>query len=89
MSGTLDAFIGPQIVKPKQDPGIYVQEKCSDCGKCLGRTEPQYTLKIKGEVKPYCRDCARKRLPKPKEEPRITEENCINAQTVFRRDVRR
>ena len=66
MSGTLDAFLEPQIVKPKQDPGIYVQEKCSDCGKLLGSNDPEYALKIKGEVKPYCRDCARKRLPKPK-----------------------
>jgi len=77
MSGTLDAFLGPQIVKPKQDSGIFVQEKCSDCGQLLGANKPMYALKIKGEVKPYCRDCARKRLPKPKpkEEQQEKEED--------------
>lgn len=96
MSETLDAFFGPQIVKTKQDPGIYIQEKCSDCGQILGSKNPLYTLLIKGEKKPYCRECAIKRLPKPKkesqeektEEPQVTEENCINAKTVFRRETR-
>jgi len=74
MSGTLDAFLGPEIVRPKQDPGIYVQEKCSDCGQLLGSKNPLYTLLIKGEKKPYCRECAIKRLPKPKPKEEIKEE---------------
>ena len=71
---TLDAFMEPQIVKPKQDSQIFIQEKCSDCGQVLDPTNPQYTLKIKGETKPYCRECAKKRLPKPKPKPQESEE---------------
>jgi len=84
---TLDAFMQPQLVKPNQhDSRIYVQEKCSDCGATLGANSPKYDLRIKGDVKPYCRDCARKRLPKPKpEESEEQETGCINAHTVFRR----
>ena len=85
---TLDAFLQPQVVKPKQDPGVYIQQKCSDCGKLLG-AEPWTALRIKGEVKPYCRECARKHLPKPKPketEEENKEEGCINSHTVFRRN---
>ena len=78
MSGTLDAFLEPQIVKPKQVPGLYIREKCSDCGKLLGSNDPEYALKIKGIVKPYCRDRARKRLTKPKETEEENKEEEIN-----------
>lgn len=69
---SLDDFLPPVAVKPKQTKGIYIEQKCSDCGKVLGVENPEYDLKIKGEVKPYCRDCALKRMPKPK--PKETEE---------------
>jgi DNA-directed RNA polymerase subunit RPC12/RpoP len=63
---SLDQFLPPVAVKPKQDTKLYVEEKCSDCGKLLGVENPEYDLRIKGIVKPYCRECAKKRLPKPK-----------------------
>lgn len=66
---SLDTFFEPEVVKPKQqDTGIDVQENCSDCGEPLGVNNHKYTLRIKGEIKPYCRGCAKKRLPKPDKE---------------------
>ena len=66
---TLDAFLPPQLVKPNQrDSGIYVEERCSNpkCRKILGAKEPKYEIRVKGKVTPYCRECARAILPKPK-----------------------
>jgi len=57
----LDAFLAPHVI----------EERCSDCGKSLGKVRPTYTLKIKGKDKPFCRDCAIKKMPKP--EPREDE----------------
>ena len=71
---SLDQFLGPAIVKPKQvDIGVYVEERCSNahCRKILGSKEPKYELSIKGIKKPYCRACAKKILG-PQEE---SEEN--------------
>lgn len=68
---TLDAFLQPQLVKPNQrDSGIYVEERCSNsnCRKILGVKEPKYTIRAKGKEEPYCRECARAILPKPKPE---------------------
>lgn len=73
MTGPLDAFLQPQVVKPKQDPGIFVQENCTDCGTLFDGTEPWYHLRIKGKEQPYCQDCAKKHLPKPK--PKEKEED--------------
>lgn len=91
---TLDAFLPPQLVKPKQvDSGIYVEERCSNpkCRKILGAKEPKYTIRFKGKEAPYCRECAKAILPKPK--PQETEEGnekeCINSLTVFRRESKR
>ena len=58
---TLDAFLQPQLVKPKQtDSGVYVEERCSNtkCRKILGAKEPKYEIRVKGKVTPYCRECA-------------------------------
>ena len=74
---TLDAFLPPQIVKPKQfDSGIHVEERCSNpkCRKILGAKEPKYTLRFKGKEEPYCRECARAILPKPKPTKETSEE---------------
>lgn len=71
---TLDNYLPPTEVRQKQDPAVFVQENCSDCGKVLDGTEPGYHIRKDGVVKPYCRDCARKKLPKPKPEA-VDEEN--------------
>jgi DNA-directed RNA polymerase subunit RPC12/RpoP len=71
---TLDQFFPPTVVKSKGGSGIYVEERCSNskCGKILKATEPKYVIKVKGKEKPYCMECARKILPKPK--PKETDE---------------
>lgn len=91
MSGTLDQFLPPTVVKSRPDSGIFVEERCSNpkCRKILGPTVIKYTLRVKGEKKPYCRECARAIMPKPKpetEEVNKEEEGCVNAHTVFRRE---
>ena len=72
---TLDAFLQPQLVKPKQTDSIYVEERCSKCRKILGVKEPKYTIRIKGKEAPYCRECARAILPKPKPKETSEEES--------------
>jgi len=59
--GTLDLWLPPEIVKPKQDTGIFVEERCSNprCRKILGVKEPKYVLRIRGKEAPYCRACAK------------------------------
>jgi DNA-directed RNA polymerase subunit RPC12/RpoP len=65
---TLDKYLPPYETKPKPS-AVSVEETCTKCGKPI--SPPKYTLKIKGEEKPYCRDCAKKIL-KPQEN---SEEN--------------
>jgi len=91
MSGTLDQFMPPTIVKSKPDSGIFVEERCSNpkCGKILGLKEPKYTIRSKGKEAVYCRDCAKAILPKPPKpetEEVNKEEGCINSHTVFRKE---
>ena len=54
--------------------GTEPEERCSNpkCRKILGKKNPKYTLTIKGEKSPYCRDCATHLMPKPK--PKEPEE---------------
>lgn len=64
MNGTLDKFLPPSQVKPKEDPQIIViaKEKCAKCRKTIPLTEPKYNLKIKGKIGVYCQPCAKKIL---------------------------
>lgn len=59
---SLDSFLVPHVI----------EERCSDCGKILGKKRPKYTLKNKDA--PYCRDCAVKRMPKPESKETSEEE---------------
>lgn len=64
MSGTLDKFFPPSMAKPKQDPAVFVEERCANpkCRKILKITDIKYTLKIKGKEATYCQPCAKKIL---------------------------
>jgi len=64
MNETLDRFFPPTAVKPKQDSGVFVQERCSNpkCRKILGPKVAKYVIRIKGKEQPYCQDCAKKIL---------------------------
>jgi len=64
MSESLDRFLPPTAVKPKQDSGIFVEERCSNphCRKILGSKEAKYVLRIKGKEGVYCQTCAKKIL---------------------------
>ena len=59
---TLDQFLPPYATKPRQDPGISVEERCTECGNKLSFKEPKYILRIKGKEGPYCPRCAKKIL---------------------------
>jgi len=65
---SLDRFLPPTVVKPKQDPSIFVEERCSNpkCRKILSVKVPKYTLRSKGREQPYCPDCA-KQILRPQE----------------------
>lgn len=64
MNGTLDKFLPPSMAKPKQDTGVFVEERCANpkCRKILKITDIKYTLAVKGEKKTYCQICAKKIL---------------------------
>jgi len=63
MSGTLDQFLPPSVVKPKTSQ-VFVEERCANpkCRKILKITDVKYTLKIKGKEATYCQACAKKIL---------------------------
>lgn len=65
---SLDKFLPPTLTKSKKDSGIFIQERCSNpkCRKILGSKVVKYTLRIKGEDKPYCSNCA-KQIIRPQE----------------------
>lgn len=73
MSGTLDSFFPPQVVKSKPT-SIAVEETCAKCGNKIPLIAPKYRLKIKGEEKPYCQDCARKIMNPQKEKKEEEQE---------------
>lgn len=64
MSASLDRFLPPSAVKPKQDPAITIQDKCANpkCRRKIPLNEPKYTLRIKGKEAVYCQTCAKKIL---------------------------
>jgi hypothetical protein len=66
--GTLDQFFPPSEVKPKQDLGVFVEERCANpkCRKVLRVTDIKYTLRIKGKEAVYCQPCA-KQILRPQE----------------------
>jgi len=68
MSGTLDRFFPPSVVKTKQDPAVVVEDKCSNpkCRRKIPFNEPKYTLRVKGKEGVYCQTCA-KRILRPQE----------------------
>jgi hypothetical protein len=66
MSVSLDKFLPPYQVKPKQDPKITVRDKCAKCGKPILSTEPKYTLRVKGKEGFYHQTCA-KQILRPQE----------------------
>ena|SRR3972149_5807859 len=64
---SLDAWLGPQIVKPKTKPqqeAIITEDFCSNpkCKKKIPVNQMKYTLRVKGEEKVFCADCARAKL---------------------------
>jgi len=73
MSGSLDQFFPPTVVKPKQDSQLFVEERCANpkCRKILKILAIKYTLTIKGKTGTYCQACAKKIL-RPQEN---TEQN--------------
>lgn len=74
MSGTLDNFLPPQAVKSKPT-SIGVEETCADCGNKIPLIVPKYRLKIKGEEKNYCPDCARNILHPQKKKDEENEDS--------------
>jgi len=62
MGESLDRFLPPTAVKPKQDTGIFVEERCANprCRKILKGVK--YHLTIKGITAPYCQECAKAKL---------------------------
>lgn len=65
---SLDRFFPPSLTKPKQDPAIFVEERCADpaCRKILKIRDIKYTLRIRGKEGVYCQECA-KRILRPQE----------------------
>jgi len=64
MSETLDRFLPPTVAKPKQNSGVFVQERCANpkCRRILKITDVKYTLIVKGKKAVYCQPCAKKIL---------------------------
>lgn len=65
LNTTLDVFLPPVLVKPKQDLGIFVEERCSreGCRKVLKIWDLKFHILVKGKLGVYCRECTRVLIP--------------------------